>query len=121
MEEDDSALAVLVAVPSDAVAELEQLDIAHAVPTIRGPVLETVLQVGVGAATVVSLMQAPSTVRGFASWIVDIVRRDGDSIVVRGRRGGRSVDLRVTGNVDRQVVADFLTDSLGNDQAPPAV
>ncbi len=121
MVDGDTAFAILVAVPADAVAELEALGIAFGVPTTRGPVLEAVVQVGVGAATVVSLMQTPSTVREFASWIVGLAMRDGDAILIRGRRGEKTVQLRVTGDVDAGAVARFLRDSLGDDHTPPAL
>src|SRR5260370_23606736 len=62
--------AVLIAVPEDAVDEMADEGLVRVIPTLRGPVFDTVVTVGVDSATVVTLMQAPGQVRAFSAWLV---------------------------------------------------
>jgi hypothetical protein len=99
---------VIVAVPFDAVNELECRELAFELPTLRGAVLNAVVTVGMDSAALVTLLQAPDSVRAFAAWVRDRCRRSGDSIELRARRGNRRVQLTVDGDIDVNVVADFL-------------
>jgi len=112
MGDGESAAAVLIAVPTGAVEELERSGLAWSVPTVRGPLLDAVVTVGVDSAALVTLLQTPFTVRDFAVWISGWARRTGDSIQVTGRQGGKQIKLRVDGGVSPEVVADFLRDAL---------
>jgi hypothetical protein len=114
---EESSAAVLVAVPSDAVDELEKDGLAFSVPSIRGPVLDAVIAIGVDAAALVTLLQTPSTIRAFAEWVTRRTKRTGDSIEINARRGTTRVFLKVDGQVSTDVVADFLLGALG----PPEV
>jgi hypothetical protein len=107
--------AVIVAVPSDAVSELEREGLALPLPILRGPVLDAVVTVGADAATLVSLLQAPDAVRAFAAWVRDKCARSGDSIELTARSGARRVHLKVDGRIDAAVVADFLTAAMKGD------
>lgn len=110
---EESSAAVLVAVPSDAVDELEKDGLAFSVPSIRGPVLDAVITIGVDAAALVTLLQTPSTIRAFAEWVTRRTKRTGDSIEINARRGTTRVFLKVDGQVSTDVVADFLLGALG--------
>ncbi len=78
--------AVIVAVPVDAVRELEREGLAFALPILRGTVTDAVVMVGMDAAALVTLLQAPDSIRAFAAWIRDRYARRGDSIELRARR-----------------------------------
>jgi hypothetical protein len=104
----DEADAVVVAVPFTAVRELEREALAFPVPVLRGTVLDAVVSVGVDSAALVTLLQAPDSVRAFAAWIRDRCARSGDSIELKARRGSRRVRLTVDGDIDVGVVADFI-------------
>ncbi len=99
---------VVVAVPFGAVRELERDGLAFPLPVLRGTVLDAVVTVGMDSAALVTLLQAPDSVRAFAAWIRDRCARSGDSIKLDARRGSRQVHLTVSGDVDVDVVADFL-------------
>lgn len=109
---DHEAEAIIVAVPADAVGELEREGIAFALPVLRGPVVEAVVMIGSDAASLVTLLQAPSAVRAFAGWLHARWARSGESIDVSARSGDLRVHLKVDGHVDVSVVADFLTAAL---------
>jgi hypothetical protein len=102
------AEAAIVAVPFDAVRELEREGLAFPLPVFRGAVVDAVVTVGMDSATLVTLLQAPDSIRAFAAWVRDRCTRPGDSIELSARRGGQRVRLRVDGTVDVGVVADFL-------------
>jgi hypothetical protein len=102
----------IVSVPEDAVAELEGLDLARPVFAFRGPALDAVVAIGTDAATLVTMLQAPEAIRGFAEWIRARCERTGDEIEVVARRGDVKVRLRVTGEVSPQAIFDFLTEAL---------
>jgi len=104
--------AIIVAVPADAVAELEREGLAFALPVLRGPVVDAVVMVGTDAASLVTLLQAPDAIRAFAAWLRARCARSGDSIEVSARSGDLRVHLKVAGHVDVAVVADFLTTAL---------
>jgi hypothetical protein len=112
---DGRAEAVIVAVPSDAVSELEREGLAFSLPVLRGPVLDAVVTVGADAATLVSLLQAPDAVRAFAAWVRAKCARSGDSIELTARSGDRRVHLKVDGRIDAAVVADFLMAAMKGD------
>ena len=99
---------VIVAVPADAVGELESAGLAVPVPVLRGAVLDAVVMVGADAATLVSLLQAPDAVRAFAAWVRGRCARSGDSIELTARSGDRWVHLKVGGQIDVGAVSDFL-------------
>jgi hypothetical protein len=103
---------MIVAVPFNAVADLESKRLASRVPVYRGAVIEAVAAVGADAATLVSLLQAPDAIRAFAAWIRDRCSRSGDSFELIARSGDRRVHLKVDGHVDVRTIADFLTAAL---------
>lgn len=70
--------------------------------------------VGTDASALVSLLQAPEAVRGFAAWVRERCGRSGDSIEVSAKRGDRRIRLKADGDVDVKTVADFLTSAFAN-------
>jgi hypothetical protein len=104
--------AIIVAVPTDAVGELEREGLAFALPVLRGPVVDALVMVGTDAASLVTLLQAPNAVWAFAGWLRARCARSGDSIEVSARSGDLRVHLKVDGHVDVSVIADFLTTAL---------
>src|SRR5215831_14179333 len=70
---------VIVAVPLDAVGELEREGLASPLPVFRGAAIDAVVTVGMDSAALVTLLQAPDSVRAFAAWIRDRCSRSGDS------------------------------------------
>jgi hypothetical protein len=103
---------VTIAVPADAVCELEEAGLARPRRVFRGTVVDTVVTVGTDSATLVTLLQVPDAVRAFAAWIRDRCARSGDSIELTARQGDRRIRLKVDGDVDVRVVADFLAEAL---------
>jgi hypothetical protein len=59
----DTAKVIIVAVPTDAVRELQSRNLAFPLAVPHGTAFDAVATVGADAATLVSLMQAPSTLR----------------------------------------------------------
>lgn len=120
--EDQEPAAFLVAVPEEAVDELVADGLAFVVPTIRGPVLEAVATIGSNSAVLVTLMQAPDTVRAFAAWTVSWARKRAETIEISARRGDRRLELRVDGDVPVEAVAEFLTAAFrrSSDEASPS-
>jgi hypothetical protein len=106
------AQVMFVAVPADAVSELEGRGLAFPVPVFRGTALDVLVAVGTDAATLVSLLQAPDAIRAFAAWVRGRCERSGDSIELSARSGGRQVHLKVDGSIDVAVVADFIASAL---------
>jgi hypothetical protein len=119
MRMEDRAETVIVAVPSDAVGELEGEGLALPVPVFRGPVLDAVVLVGMDSATLVTLLQAPDSIRAFAAWVRDRCVRSGGSIELSAKRGRRRVHLTVHGDVDIRVVADFLAAVFADHNSQP--
>lgn len=105
---DDSSEAMIVAVPFDAVSELETDGLAFPVRIFRGAALEAAVTVGTDAAALVSLLQAPDAVRAFAVWVRTRCRRSGELIELSARSGHRRIHLKVDGHIDPKVIADFL-------------
>jgi hypothetical protein len=108
-------LEALVAVPKDLADDLLGNGLAGPVPVFRGAVLDAVIVVGTDAGTVVTLMQAPESVRRFAGWLREHAARHEDSIKVEARRGGRSLTLRVDGSVPVETITGFIADALADD------
>ena len=119
MRVEDRAEAAIVAVPVDAVDELERKELAFPLPVLRGSVLDAVVMVGMDSAGLVTLLQAPDSIRAFAAWVRDRCARSGDSIEVSARRGGRQVRLKVDGGIDIDVVANFLAAALADHDSQP--
>lgn len=119
MRVQDRAETVIVAVPLDAVRELEREGLALPLPVFRGTVLDAVVTVGMDSAALVTLLQAPDSVRGFAAWVRDRCRRSGSSIELSAKRGGRRVHLTVDGDIDVRLVADFLVAAFGDHDSHP--
>jgi hypothetical protein len=112
--------AVLMAVPEEAVDELVAAGLAQVIPTIRGPVLEAVATIGSNAAILVTLLQAPQSIRAFAAWIVSWAGRRTEGIQVSARKGARRIELTVDGDIPVEAVAEFLVAALkGSSTAPP--
>jgi hypothetical protein len=106
---EEEPAAVLVAVPEEVVDELVTAGLAQVIPTIRGPVLDAVATIGSNAAVLITLLQAPDSIRAFAAWTVSWARRRTETIEIRAKRGGRRLELRVDGDVPVEVVAEFLS------------
>jgi hypothetical protein len=101
-----------VAVPFDAVPDLEYQGLAHALPVLRGAAFDAVVTVGTDAATLVSLLQAPDAIRAFAVWVRGRCGRSGERIELSARSGGRDIYLKVDGHIEADVIADFLAAAL---------
>lgn len=113
----DTPEAIVVAVPPDAVADLEVMGLAFPIPVLRGPALEAVVMVGTDAATLVSLLQAPDAIRAFAAWVRGRCVRSGDSIELTARSGDVHLHLKVDGHLDASIIASFLTAALDKARA----
>lgn len=111
----DEAETMIVAVPFDAVGELESAGLAHPLLVFRGAALDAVVTIGTDAATLVSLLQAPDAIRAFAMWVRSKCERSGDSIELSARSGRRRVSLKVDGRIDVGIVADFLKAAMEGD------
>lgn len=111
----DRAEVMIVAVPFDAVRELESEELAFPLPVLRGTALDAVVTVGTDAATLVSLLQAPDAIKAFAAWVRERCTRSGDSIELSARSGDRKIHLRVDGRIDVGLVADFFTAAMQSD------
>lgn len=116
---EDRTDTVIVAVPLDAVRELEQEGLALALPVFRGAALDAVVSIGMDSAALVTLLQTPDSVRAFANWIRHRCASSGDSIEVSATRGDRRVRLKVDGDIDVGVVADFLAAAFANHESQP--
>ena len=118
----DGPAAVIIAVPEDTVDELTDAGLVRDLPTLRGPVFDAVVTVGMDSAALVTLLQAPDTVRAFATWLVERVRHQKDTVRITGRRGDRSINLEVGGDVPVEAVTDFLLAAFreANPQSAPA-
>jgi hypothetical protein len=110
---------VLIAVPEDAVDELVSAGLVRELPTLRGPVFDAVVNVGMDSAALVTLMQAPDAIRAFATWLTEWVRGKKDGITIIANLDGRSLRLEVKGTVPIDAVSDFLTAALGTAPTEP--
>jgi hypothetical protein len=110
---------MVIAVPVDAVEELEREGLVFALPILRGPVLDAVVMIGMDAAALVTLLQAPDSIHAFAAWLRDRCARGDDSIEIRARRRGLEVHLTVDGDIDVEVVADFLVAAFADHNPQP--
>ena len=115
---EDRAEAAIVAVPFDAVRELERERLALPLPVLRGTVLDVAVTVGMDSAALVTLLQAPDSIRAFAAWVRDRCARSSNSIELSAKRGGRRVRLKVDGDIDVGVVADFLAAAFADHDSP---
>jgi hypothetical protein len=61
------------------------------------------------------LLQAPDSIRAFASWLVERCRRKNDRITLTGGRGDRRVRLTIDGDVPIAAVSDFLASAFQED------
>lgn len=113
-EHAEDAPAALVAVTADMADDLQCTGVAAPLPTLRGAVVDAAIMVGTDAATIVTLMQAPDSIRAFASWLHDRFSRRGDSIKIQGRRQGISVTLQVDGSVPVDTITQFITEVLSD-------
>jgi hypothetical protein len=119
MSVEDRTEVGIVAVPPDAVRELERERLALPLPVLRGTVLDAVVTVGMDSAALVTLLQAPDSIRAFAEWVRDRCTRSGDSIELSAKRGGRRVRLTVDGDIDVDVVANFLVAAFTDHDSQP--
>jgi hypothetical protein len=119
MEDWTDEQAVIIAVPVDAVRELEREGLAFALPVLRGAALEAVVMVGMDAAALVTLLQAPDSVCAFAAWVRDRCARHSDSIELSARQGEVRVHLSVDGQIDVDVVANFLAAAFADHDPQP--
>lgn len=119
VKDEPDQLSVIVAVPVDAVSELEREGLAEPLPVLRGVILDAVVTVGMDAAALVTLLQTPSSVRAFAAWIHGWCLRSNESIELNVKRGDRRVHLTVDGDIDMDVVAEFLAAAFADHNSPP--
>jgi hypothetical protein len=119
VKETSDQRSVIVAVPVDAVPELERDGLTDPLPVFRGAALEATVTVGMDAAALVTLLQAPDSIRAFAAWIRGRWARSGDSIELSVKRGNRRMHLTVDGDIDISVVAEFLATAF-TDSVPEA-
>ena len=110
---------MLIAVPEDAIEELVSAGLVRELPTLRGPVFDAVVTVGMDSAALVTLMQAPDAIRAFAAWLTERVRGKKDGITITANHDGRSLHLEVNGSVPIEAVSDFLTAALGTAPTKP--
>ena len=108
---------VVVAVPADAVPELKREGLADPLPIFRGAALDAAVTVGMDAAALVTLLQAPDSIRAFAAWVRGRRTRSGDSIDLTVTRGNRRLHLTVDGDMDIEAVAGFLTEAFADNDA----
>lgn len=104
----DNTDAVIVAVPFDAVRQLEQEGLAVPLSVFRGAAIDAVVSIGMDSAALVTLLQTPDSIRAFAAWIRHRCASSDDSIEISATRGNRQVRLKVDGNIDVRDVAEFL-------------
>ncbi len=116
---EDTAEAMIVAVPFDAVRELEHERLAFRMPVFRGTALDAVVTVGMDSAALVTLLQAPDSVRAFATWVRHRCARSRESMELSARRGDRRVHLTVNGDIDIGVVAEFLAAAFADRGSEP--
>jgi hypothetical protein len=114
---EDKTDTVIVAVPFDAVRELDQEGLARPLPVFRGAVLDAIVSVGADSAALVTLLQAPDSVRAFAAWICQRCARSGNSIEISATCGGKRVHLKADGDIDARAVADFLVAAFADDES----
>ncbi len=119
VKELDDQRTAIVAVPADAVSELERDGLADPLPVFRGAVLDAVVAVGTDAAALVTLLQTPDSIRAFATWVRRRSTKSGDSLQLSVKRGNRQVQLTVTGDIDIPAVADFLAMAFAPSDAQP--
>jgi len=110
---------LVAAVPVDAVGELEREGLASPLPVLRGAALDAVVTVGMDAAALVTLLQAPDSIRAFAAWVRDRCARSGNSIELRVKRGDLLVHLTVRGHTNLDAVADFIAAALADQDSQP--
>ena len=110
---------MLIAVPEDAVDGLVSVGLVRELPTLRGPMFDAVVTVGMDSAALVTLMQAPDAVRAFAAWLTERVQDKKDGIRITANHDGRSLHLEVNGSVPIEAVSDFLTAALGTASMEP--
>jgi len=110
---------VVVAVPLDAVRELEHEGLAFPPQVFRGAALDAVVSVGMDSAALVTLLQAPDSLRAFAAWIHHRCARSADSIEVIATRGNRRVHLKVDGDIDIGIISDFLAAAFAGRESQP--
>jgi len=99
---------VIVAVPVDAVTELQRDGLADPLPVFRGAALDAVVTVGMDAAALVTLLQTPESLRAFAAWVRSRCTRSHPSLELSVRRGDQKIQLTVDGDVAVESVAEFL-------------
>jgi hypothetical protein len=98
----------VVAVPFEALDELEQHGLASSLPVFRGTAVEAVISVGIDSAALVTLLQAPDSIRAFATWLRARCSRSRNTIDIVAKRGDRRMHLTVDGDIDIGIIADFI-------------
>ena len=101
--------AMMIAVSIDDVLELERKGLAFPVAVFRGAPLDAIVTVGMDASALVTLLQAPESVRAFSAWMRSKCARSGNTIELTAQRDERRVHLVVDGDIDVSVVTDFLS------------
>jgi hypothetical protein len=119
MNSENDGIAAIIAVPFDAMDELEREGLASRLAVFRGSGIEALVTVGMDSAALVTLLQAPDSIRSFAAWIHARFVRSGEAINISAKRGNRQIHLTVDGDIDVRAVADFLAAALA-DRPPHA-
>lgn len=108
MDDEQDPYPITIAVPADAVPELERQNLAFPAPVLRGAILDAVVTVGMDSAALVTLLQTPDSVLAFAKWVRSRCRRSRSTIQLTAKCGHRQLRMTVDGDIDINVVADFL-------------
>lgn len=119
MRKQDHPNTAIVAVPIETVDDLERQGIASPLPVFRGTALEAVVSVGMDSAALVTLMQAPDSIRAFAAWVRARCSRSSSTIDIVAKRGDRQMRLTVDGDIDISLVTDFIAEAFADENRQP--
>jgi hypothetical protein len=99
---------LLVSLPEPLAAEAVRARLAERAIERRAGADTLLLIVGVGG-SIVSLAQAPLTVREFAKWLAGRFDRGADQVVsLQLRRGTKDLKVDIRGDTDEPVIANVL-------------
>jgi hypothetical protein len=108
MKNENDQATVIVAVPFDAVDDLENQGLARPLPVLRGAGIQALVSLGSDSAALVTLLQAPESIRAFAAWIRARCARANATLDISVKQGDQRIHLTADGNIDIGAVAAFL-------------
>jgi hypothetical protein len=108
MDSEQDQNTIIIAVPFDAVDDLENQGLACPLPVLRGAGIQALVSLGMDSAAFVTLLQAPEAIRAFAAWIRARCTRANTTIDISVKQGDRRIHLTADGNIDIGIVAAFL-------------